>query len=157
MCQGAWKSINDPSLIASHVCAANHGQYNQAENTDQLLDGNLAEIPLPTGNKNIVIQSVFSYCVTNFFSSQRNHPWEIHLSSPSWRHLGHYKVAVHLPSTEKWWVFPNLLAFPLKDGRKSLILCLNRSLGIQRYTISESSCYWSQILIYQIDWSCPSH
>jgi hypothetical protein len=52
---GPWKSITDPSTIARHVCAANHRQYSQAQDTplgkDPLLSALGYRADTPTSNE----------------------------------------------------------------------------------------------------------
>jgi hypothetical protein len=122
---GPWKSITNPEEIATHVCAANRRQYNQACNTpfaskplltyfgfggdtvgaDALLAG---ELPPPQITKSLLPETmqlltlakpsvgvpVFSSTISaqEFASLYKILP-ESTSSSPSGRHLGHYKVA----------------------------------------------------------------
>jgi len=145
---GPWRTINDPSTIAKHICAANSRHYHQAHNTPcgkeplasylgykadtpgskKVLDGEnlppeLAENLLPETLAIFrTLQSLAAYPHTivpthntlDQFISCYKAMDERTSSSPSGRHLGHYKAAIL--SEELATVHSTMMSIPLTAG-----------------------------------------
>jgi hypothetical protein len=126
--EGAWHTINDPTDLAKHVCAANQRQYHQAINTPfgmeplasaigYRADTRLAEDickggTLPASIKENLLPETKAIFDTLAQLAVSHHPQlssiinadqlkscykamsEHTSSSPSGRHLGHYKAAI---------------------------------------------------------------
>ena len=146
--EGAWTSINDPSELARHVCAANTRQYHQAHHTpcgteplatylgykgdalgaQHIIAG--AELPSSVADQLLPeTTSIFSTLTSlaqgnNLTTSPRITPEQFKScykamdkrtsSSPSGRHLGHYKAATL--SEELTNLHSIMMSIPLSAG-----------------------------------------
>jgi hypothetical protein len=146
--EGAWSSLNNPTDIAKHVCAANHRQYNQASVTpfgtaplsthldykaDTVEAADLIHSrELPLHIKQQVLpetqaifntlhklttthrQPVSSIITPDQLQSCYKAMDERTSSSPSGRHLGHYKAAILSPELTE--LHSVMMSIPLTAG-----------------------------------------
>jgi hypothetical protein len=125
---GSWQTINDPTTIAKHVCAANARQYHQAHHTPcgtELLASHLGYKALTSGSEEIIKgvglppdimtallpETVAIFKTLTSLTHQCTPAVPTHItpeqfiscykvmdertsSSPSGRHIGHYKAAI---------------------------------------------------------------
>jgi hypothetical protein len=139
----SWKSVTEPDQIVRHVCAANQRQYNQAASTPfgsgplleligykadtpaiaSLLSNNApppglmqdqsvisflsSPLPFPTSTP---VCGITSQQFTKLYSILN----EATSSSPSGRHLGHYKVVVKNPTLSS--IHSNMMSIPYTVG-----------------------------------------
>jgi hypothetical protein len=163
---GPWKSVTNPEEIASHVCAANQRQYNQAHNTpfasepllsylgyngdtaeaEALLAGTLppasiTESLLPETQQLLKTLSTQQASIKNYSSTISGEDFsnlykvlsESTSSSPSGRHIGHYKVAStqeHLADLHaKMMSIPHLAGFSPDRWHQVVDIMLEKDLG----------------------------